>query len=66
MDLIEEAALQQMIKYSFVGGPQKVRQDLNSFIALTGADEIMVSTSVFSHEARLKSYSILKALHLQD
>lgn len=61
MDPLEEAALQQMIKYSFVGGSQKVRQDLNAFIAMTGADEIMVRTSVFSQEARLKSYSILKA-----
>lgn len=61
MDPLEEAALQQMIRYSFIGSREKVKTQLESFIKMTGADEIMVSTPVYDHEARLKSYSILKS-----
>ena len=62
MDPLEEAALQQMTRYSFIGGPQKVRKELEAFIKLTGADELMVSTPVYGHEARLDSYGILSSL----
>lgn len=62
MDPLEEAALQQMTKYSFIGGPAKVREELEAFIRLTGADELMVSTPVYHQEARLKSYEFLSSL----
>lgn len=64
MDPLEEAALQQMIKYSFVGGPAKLAEELGAFLKMTGADEIMVSTPVFQHAARLKSYEILKGVKI--
>jgi luciferase family oxidoreductase group 1 len=62
MDPLEEAALQQMIRYSFIGGPEKVQTELEAFIAATGADELMVSTPVYEHRARLQSYEILRSL----
>jgi luciferase family oxidoreductase group 1 len=62
MDPLEEAALQQMIRYSFIGGPEKVKRELEAFIAATGADELMVSTPVYEHRARLRSYEILGSL----
>lgn len=62
MDPLEEAALQQMIRFSFVGGPQKVGMELQRFLDVTGADELMVTSPVYDHAARLHSYEILKGL----
>jgi luciferase family oxidoreductase group 1 len=43
----------------FVGSPATVRERLEPMIAATQADELMVITAVFDHEARKKSYSLL-------
>jgi luciferase family oxidoreductase group 1 len=43
----------------FVGAPQTVKQRLEAFIAATKADEIMVTSPIFDHEARLHSYALL-------
>jgi alkanesulfonate monooxygenase SsuD/methylene tetrahydromethanopterin reductase-like flavin-dependent oxidoreductase (luciferase family) len=40
------------------GAPETIRQGLMAFIAQTGADEIMVSSQIFDHAARLRSYAI--------
>ncbi|WP_140485858.1 LLM class flavin-dependent oxidoreductase [Flavobacterium sp. GSA192] len=63
MDPMEEAALQQMIKYTFIGGPEKVKTELEHFIEITQIDELMVTTAVYEHEARLHSYEILAQLN---
>src|SRR5690606_5739902 len=41
MDPMEEAALQQMIAYSFIGGPDKVEADIQQFLDKTQVDELM-------------------------
>ena len=43
----------------FVGTAQTVKQRLEAFITATKADEIMVTTPIFDHEARLHSYALL-------
>ena len=43
----------------FVGGPATVRRRLEAFAAETGADELMVNTMVWDHEARKRSYTLL-------
>lgn len=63
MDPMEEAALQQMIKYTFIGGPEKIKKELENFIEITQIDELMVATAVYEHEARLHSYKILAQLN---
>ena len=62
-DYTEEAALQQMIKYSFVGGPEKVRTELDEFITTSGVDELMITSAIYDHQARLHSYEIVGELH---
>ena len=62
MDPLEEAALQQMIKYSFVGGPETVKRELAAFIEATAADEIMISTPVYEHKKRVESYGLMRAV----
>ncbi|MGK4568219.1 LLM class flavin-dependent oxidoreductase [Flavobacterium sp. 3HN19-14] len=66
MDPLEEAALQQMTKYSFVGGPDKVKAEIEQFRDITGVDELMVTSPIYDHEARLYSYSILADLYLKS
>lgn len=43
----------------FVGSPATVRARLDPMIAESQADELMVITAVFDHEARKRSYSLL-------
>jgi luciferase family oxidoreductase group 1 len=43
----------------FVGSPASVLQKLQSMIVESQADELMVITAVYDHDARKKSYSLL-------
>jgi luciferase family oxidoreductase group 1 len=58
----EKARLDHALRYAIVGGPDTVRTRLDAFVAATRADEIIVTTQVFDHAARLRSYEILAAL----
>lgn len=62
MDPMEEGALQQMIAYSFVGGPEKVRKEIDEFIDKTQVDELMITSPIFDHSARLRSYELVHSL----
>ncbi len=42
-----------------VGDPQNVRARIEDLAGRTGADEIMVTTNVFDHAERLRSYELL-------
>ena len=55
----EKAQAQRMLACSFVGSPETLRRDLTAFIDRTGIDELMVTTAVYDHGARLKSYELL-------
>ncbi|WP_257166315.1 LLM class flavin-dependent oxidoreductase [Bradyrhizobium sp. SRS-191] len=43
----------------FVGSPSTVRAKLDPMIAASQADELMVITAIFDHEARKRSYTLL-------
>jgi alkanesulfonate monooxygenase SsuD/methylene tetrahydromethanopterin reductase-like flavin-dependent oxidoreductase (luciferase family) len=58
----EKLAASSMLTHSFVGSPKTVREELERFAAKTGADELMIVTSVFDHEARKRSYELLTNL----
>ncbi|MGE0227455.1 MAG: LLM class flavin-dependent oxidoreductase [Dehalococcoidia bacterium] len=45
-----------------VGGPARVRHELARLIEETGADELMVTTAVFSHEERMRSYELVAGI----
>lgn len=62
LDEMQEAALQQMTLYSFIGGPEKIQKEFNEFLEMTHVDELMVVSYIYDHQARLKSYEILKNL----
>ena len=44
---------------SFVGSPETVRRGLEDFSAKTAADELIVASAIFDHEARVRSYELL-------
>ena len=52
------AMLDQALSCSAVGSPETVRRELGAFIARTGADELMITSQIFDHQARLRSYAI--------
>jgi luciferase family oxidoreductase group 1 len=55
----EKAQASRMLARAFVGGPETVRKGIESFIAETRADELIVAAAIYDHEARVKSYEIL-------
>lgn len=54
--------LEEITSVAMVGSPDTVRQGLDSFVARTKPDELMVHTQVFDHAARLRSYELLADL----
>jgi luciferase family oxidoreductase group 1 len=58
----ERAGVERALRYSFVGSARTVGRELESFIDLTEADEIMVAAQIFDHSARLRSFEILAAV----
>lgn len=56
---IEEAAVEQMLDFTFIAGPQKLKAQLQSFVNHTQIDELMVTSHIYDHQARLRSYEIV-------
>jgi luciferase family oxidoreductase group 1 len=55
----ERASIARNRSRLFVGSPSTVVQKLQPLITASQADELMVITAVYDHEARKKSYSLL-------
>ena len=54
----ERAMLDSVLSCSAIGAPDTVAAQLKAFIERTGADELMVTSQIFDHAARLRSYEI--------
>ncbi|MGV8897732.1 MAG: LLM class flavin-dependent oxidoreductase [Burkholderiaceae bacterium] len=59
----ERALLEQVLSCSAIGSPETVARELAAFIARTGADELMITSQIFDHSARLRSYEITADIH---
>jgi luciferase family oxidoreductase group 1 len=55
----ERAQAQGFLARSIVGGPETIARGIAALIAETGADELMIVSDIFDHEARLRSYEII-------
>ncbi len=55
----ERLMVEMKFAAAIVGGPDTVRQKLESFLEETEADEIMVSSDLYGHADRLRSYQIV-------
>lgn len=61
-DASEKYNVLQMLRYSFIGSPKTVKEEMQAFLDETQVDEIMVASHIFDHKARLHSYEILSEL----
>ncbi|MEO2203201.1 LLM class flavin-dependent oxidoreductase [Paenibacillus pabuli] len=55
----EKQFISQSLKGSIVGSPQTVKDQLQTFIENTQADEIILTSYFYDHKDRLKSYEII-------
>jgi luciferase family oxidoreductase group 1 len=58
----ERSAVQRTLRRAIVGGPETVRRGLAAFIEQTKADELMITSHIYDHTARLRSYEIVAAI----
>jgi luciferase family oxidoreductase group 1 len=58
----ELANLQQTLLHSAVGTRRTVQTQLQEFIDMTQADELLVTGQIYDHAARLRSFEIVAAL----
>jgi alkanesulfonate monooxygenase SsuD/methylene tetrahydromethanopterin reductase-like flavin-dependent oxidoreductase (luciferase family) len=55
--------LDEVTSRSVVGSPTTVREGVKDFIERTQADELMITTPVFDHAARIHSYELVARIH---
>ncbi len=63
LDVNAKAMLGQALSQAIIGSPATVKAGLADFIERTGADELMITGSIFDHEARLRSFEIVAEAH---
>jgi alkanesulfonate monooxygenase SsuD/methylene tetrahydromethanopterin reductase-like flavin-dependent oxidoreductase (luciferase family) len=57
--------LDEVLSASAIGSPATVREALAAFIERTRPQELMITSQIFEHAARLHSYAITAALRAQ-
>lgn len=63
--LEQEMIIKNMMHYTFIGSIQTIREQLAEFVEKTKIKELIITTNIFEHEARKKSYT-LAAKVLED
>ena len=61
LDPMAQAGLASALSQAIIGSPDTVRAGLSEFVARTGADELMVTSQIFDHTARVRSFQIAAA-----
>lgn len=59
LDPMAKTMLEQVLSCSAVGSPERVTESIAGFIQRTQADELMITSHIFDHKARLRSYEIV-------
>ena len=57
-ELSQHPAVLQMLKYSFFGNKETVKQQTVDFLAETGVDELIAVTNIYDADDRIKSYGM--------
>ena len=55
----EKAALEERSRFTIVGSKETVRAGLERFLRETEADEMIISSQIYDHAARVRSYEIV-------
>jgi luciferase family oxidoreductase group 1 len=59
------ALIRRVMRHSLVGSPDTVAKGLADFIARYQPDEIIVTSQIYDHAARLRSFELLKQVYLR-
>ncbi|WP_234110358.1 LLM class flavin-dependent oxidoreductase [Chryseobacterium sp. R2A-55] len=57
---MEKAGVLQKLRYSFVGSPETLKTQIRNFQDRFQVDELMITSHIYEHEARVKSYEIFR------
>ncbi|WP_285495562.1 LLM class flavin-dependent oxidoreductase [Actinomadura sp. NBRC 104425] len=60
---LEREIIRARMDSQVVGGPDTVRRQMDALIEQTAADEVMVTTQVYDHADRVRSYELLAELY---
>jgi len=60
-----KAMLADVLASSAIGSPDTVRRAMTAFIERTRPDELMLTSQIFDHSARLHSYEIVAGLRAE-
>lgn len=60
----EKEAIERTLdsRSTIIGGPEKVKRELEAFIERTKADELIIRSSIYDQQARIHSYRIIAEL----
>lgn len=58
-----QALIDSIYACTAIGSPETVKQQLRDFIEKTQADELIMTSAIFDHTARLRSYEIASEIH---
>src|SRR5918912_1152862 len=63
LDPYARAIVADALGAAVVGGPETVREGLEEFVRVTGANELMLTASIYDHERRKRSFEIIAEVH---
>jgi luciferase family oxidoreductase group 1 len=55
---MEAQMIEEMLAYTVAGSAETVRRGLEAIVDRTGADELMLTSQIYEHSARLRSYEL--------
>ncbi|TQR15396.1 LLM class flavin-dependent oxidoreductase [Psychrobacillus soli] len=56
---LEKESILNQLKSTIIGNPEEVKEKLQAFVEETGADELIINSTIYDHKARLRSYEIV-------
>jgi alkanesulfonate monooxygenase SsuD/methylene tetrahydromethanopterin reductase-like flavin-dependent oxidoreductase (luciferase family) len=54
-----KAIIMNQTKLAIVGNPLEVKEQLQAFLDVTEADELIIHSIIYDHQARFRSYEII-------
>lgn len=61
-DQLEKEAVEQMLYYSFIGSKETIKLNLSAFVSKFGVDEIMSTSHIYDHEAKMYSNKLFASI----
>jgi luciferase family oxidoreductase group 1 len=57
-NIFEREAVEQMLGYSFIGSVETIKEKMQAFADATGINEVMITSHIFDHTAKMRSYEL--------